>query len=539
MLSDLVLAYNFLLLVANAYTTFPLFWSAYTPKKPEPEPKLTRYPKISLLLPAYQEGENLRRCIKGIEDMDYPADKIELIIITEINDFSTTRLAKNIAQEPHIGLSVKHVIVKETGEPRGKPRALNQALEHATGEIVGVLDAEDIADPKLFAKVAYQITEKGFDAVQGILDMANDYDGWMNLHFRAEYGHWYNEHLPSLYNTHYPLPFGGTTNFFKKQSLERLGAWDSYNLTEDFELGLRFYAADLKVGIVKSVTREESPLQFNAWLRQRTRWQRGKLQTLRKIIQGRPRGPSKSIHILLTCIVPHVPLLNLMGIAVSVYSLFTNIALPLGYWAMIFPNFFMVLGQCLLHANGYLVATKEEDIPRKGFKVFICAATLPAYWICFWTAELRALKQEIIDKKIFWEKTEHQFRHAGAFSIYRRSGLISLLKKGGYSLREKCKVTGASGMKHEMDIYGKRGDISLMVRSVESKEEVSYEEVLKLSEVAWDIKANQVILTAIPKLSKKAKQHAEYLGINVIESENMSYNINIAMPTLNDLQARK
>jgi cellulose synthase/poly-beta-1,6-N-acetylglucosamine synthase-like glycosyltransferase len=413
--------------IINTYNYYPLIRCKIQNREKEKDKvELSSQPKISVLIPAYKEREVLEECVKKLYEADYPREKLDIILLTEKDDLETNEIAEKLKEK----YQLKHIIVEQTEEPRGKPRALNQGLKYAEGDIVGVIDAEDIISPDLFKKVAYKIKEENFDAIQGILDMANDYDGWKNLQFRAEYGYWFRNYLPSLAKVKFPVPLGGTTNFIKREVLEELGGWDAYNVTEDFDLGLRLYNEEkivgttypvtkrkgifkdkYKVGIFNSVTKEESPITWGSWIRQRTRWQRGKIQTLKKYIKNPPKGIKKKFHTFMACFSPHLGPMNLSGIALSMYALINNVPLPTPIKELTYINLAAIGGYMYMQAKGYLDATKNENVKHRKIKALICAVTLPAYWFMQWIADLRAIKQEYIEKKIFWEKTKHEGRH--------------------------------------------------------------------------------------------------------------------------------
>jgi cellulose synthase/poly-beta-1,6-N-acetylglucosamine synthase-like glycosyltransferase len=185
----ILLAYTLGWAAVNIYNLYPLL-NYYTRRK-ETEAgddyRLpAKLPKISILLPAYHEELVLMHSIENIFKSDYPPERLDVIILTEEDDSETIRIAKDLAKK----YGARHVQVEATDEPKGKPRALNFGLKHITGDIVGVIDAEDIIDPKLFKKVT-ALLNSGYDAVQGVLDMVNDRDGFTNMHLRAEYRYWY------------------------------------------------------------------------------------------------------------------------------------------------------------------------------------------------------------------------------------------------------------------------------------------------------------------------------------------------------------
>jgi len=426
MLDALVAMYNALWSATNAYNFYPIArYEARNLKRRierntdatvTADPSnildiLTERPKISVLLPAYKEERTLGRVVRHTLDCSYPRDRLELILLTEKDDVRTTEIAKELEKELVPQYNVKQITVEETHEPRGKPRALNQGLKHATGDVIGVLDAEDLPDYFLFDEVAKKLNEKDVDVVQARLDMANDYDGLLSTYFRGEYGFWYRIHLPSLAECRFPVPLSGSSNFFRRELLEKkLDGWDSFNRTEDFDAGLKIYNEGLNpVRLIDSVTTEESP-NLKGWIKQRTRWQRGKTQTIAKILRDPPKSFEKKFHSIMTGIVAHGGPINMVGVATSAVAYMTHTQLDPVTTALTYLNLGAIAVNSALQSYGYLLATKGKEVSHRKLKALVNLSA-PVYWVLQWIAEGRAIKQSLFDGHIFWEKTEHKGLH--------------------------------------------------------------------------------------------------------------------------------
>lgn len=402
-------------------------------------------PTIDVLLPAYKEGNVIQQSIRSIREANYPQNRININVLIEPDD-NDTRGALDELQENYnfreitIPPEYEEIVVpsKYPGYPN-KPRALNYGFELTEGDLVGIVDAEDIVDPDLFVHVYSGLVEEKLDYVQGILDMTNEGDGWMNTVFRSEYAWWFRWLLPAFYYANYPAPLGGTTNFFNRAVLEEISElrheqygtpwddeqlewfeqnpldgkipWDPRNVTEDFELGLFLWKEGYELGLINSVTREESPLTLNQWIRQRTRWQKGKIYSFIQYSYHRPESLGAKFHLLLQSFLPHLAPINIAGIVILAMVANTlGLGMPIGVAIVLVLGLVFLIEMNTLHAFSYWRVTDRPLLVRTA-KSLIILLTLQLYWICLWGAELRAIKQ-IYGKDLNWEKTNHHGRNA-------------------------------------------------------------------------------------------------------------------------------
>lgn len=404
------------------------------------------YPTIDVLLPAYKESNVLRYSIRSVREANYPQEKISVIVLTEPDDETTRETLDELRDDLAFdeiefsgGYFTELVVPEEYPGEGNKPRALNFGFQESYGDIVGVIDAEDVIDPDLFLNVVGAIDREGYDYAQGILDMQNEDDGWLNTLFRGEYGWWYQVLLPGMYNAGYPVPLGGTTNFYDREVLEEISGireerfgtrwepeedlwlshvpdtgpipWDPVNVTEDFELGLLLWLEGYRLALIHSITREESPLKLKAWLQQRTRWQKGKIQTFLQYVRHPPEDGTDRTHIWLQSVVPHLGPINLSGILII--FVISNLVYEISYTPIIVGVLLMglafILEHMVLQGIGYLKAS-DAPLPLRWLRAIVNSTTLLAYWMLVWVADNRALHQ-IYRRDEGWEKTEHHGRH--------------------------------------------------------------------------------------------------------------------------------
>ena len=237
---------------------------------------LARLPTVSILVALYKESDIAARLVQRLGRLDYPQALLDVVLVVEEED-SLTRDALARAGLP----GWMRVVVTPKGKVKTKPRALNHALTQCYGTIVGVYDAEDAPAPDQIRKVVDHFAQRGpkVACLQGALDFYNPTKTWLARCFTLEYGSWFRVVLPGLQRLGLPLPLGGTTLFFRREVLEKLGGWDAYNVTEDADLGIRLARSGYRTEILASTTMEEATCHALPWVKQRSRWIKGYMMT--------------------------------------------------------------------------------------------------------------------------------------------------------------------------------------------------------------------------------------------------------------------
>ncbi len=233
-------------------------------------------PVYSVLVPLYREAPVVAQLIAALDAIDYPRDRLDIVLIVEHDDAGTRDAIRRAAPPSHM-----RVVVVPAGHPRTKPRALNYALSFARGEFVVVFDAEDQPEPDQLRKAlsVFRSSAANLGCLQARLNVYNPAASWLTRQFTIEYTALFDGILPALERYRLPVMLGGTSNHFPRAVLESVHGWDPYNVTEDADLGLRLARGGYHVGVLASTTWEEAPVAYGVWLGQRTRWLKGWMQT--------------------------------------------------------------------------------------------------------------------------------------------------------------------------------------------------------------------------------------------------------------------
>ena len=362
-------------------------------------------PLYTILCPVYREARALPGLIAALDRLDYPRERLDVIVLTEPGDTQT----RSAAEDPARTRAWVRIIEAPSSGPKTKPKALNAGLVAARGDFLTVYDAEDRPDPKQLraAAAAFAKDDGRLACVQAPLAAYNGAERWIAGQFALEYKLQFGYMLPLLARLGWPILLGGTSNHFRTSILRRHFGWDSYNVTEDADLGLRLARAGLRTGIIAPPTHEEAPLHLRAWRRQRTRWIKGHLVTwlvhmrrpsdlLRELGMWRFIGMQLTLGGGLLSSFVHGPLLMLavLGLSSGKDWAAALAALAIGYgaaWA------------CALRAA-------HDD---KDWRILTRALTAPFYWPIQSWAALCALS-ELPRAPHIWAKTEHGLTSAAA-----------------------------------------------------------------------------------------------------------------------------
>jgi cellulose synthase/poly-beta-1,6-N-acetylglucosamine synthase-like glycosyltransferase len=238
-------------------------------------------PPYTILVPLYREDRMLPALVARLSRIDYPKDRLQILLLVEMDDDETQRAVDVHPLPPHI-----RPMTMPPGQPRTKPRALNIGLREATGEYLVIYDAEDEPEPDQLRKAvaAFDHLPQDVVSVQARLKFYNPRDSVLTRLFAVDYALWYEELLPGLARAGTRrsgafVPLGGTSNHFRVGTLRRLGGWDPFNVTEDCDLGVRLGRAGWRVAMIDSVTWEEAVRDVRPWVAQRSRWVKGYIQT--------------------------------------------------------------------------------------------------------------------------------------------------------------------------------------------------------------------------------------------------------------------
>jgi cellulose synthase/poly-beta-1,6-N-acetylglucosamine synthase-like glycosyltransferase len=394
---------------------FSLYLMIYTWEFPErlyasaaPSSYLAPHISFTVLLPARHEEAVIYETVKRVWAAYYPAHLMEIVVICHADDHGTIAEALRAVQE----IGSRQIRVETfTDPPINKPHGLNVGLRGTSNQVVTIFDAEDDIDPNIFNMINTIMLKEGVGIVQGGVQLMNFGDRWFSIHNCLEYFFWFKSRLH--FHAHVGMiPLGGNTIFIRRDLLEHIGGWDEQCLTEDAEIGLRLSVLGERIRVVydaQHVTREETPDSLESFIKQRTRWQQGFIQVLRR---GTWLALPEMRQRLLACYTLAFPYLQAALVVGTPFTLletfFLKLPVPitlLGY----FPSAVLCL-QCVIYAIGAYAFAKEYKFHLSFFQLAQLLLTIIPFQFIIGISSLRGVYRELT-KKTNWEKTRHVGAH--------------------------------------------------------------------------------------------------------------------------------
>ena len=246
-------------------------------------------PVYTILVPLYHETQVASKVIRYISRFDYPQEKLDVKLLLEEDDQGTIDVCKRARLPENY-----EIVIAPDAVPKTKPKACNHGLERAKGKYLVIYDGEDRPEHDQLKK-AFVAFHKANEPRRGLarllrrrtetvclqakLNYFNPTQNLLTRWFTIEYSTWFDLFLPGLHRLGSPIPLGGTSNHFKTSVLQFIGGWDPFNVTEDCDLGIRLHKMGFNTRILDSTTWEEANSQTWNWVRQRSRWVKGYIQT--------------------------------------------------------------------------------------------------------------------------------------------------------------------------------------------------------------------------------------------------------------------
>lgn len=356
-------------------------------------------PPVTIIVPAHNEEKVIEKTVHALLAVDYPADRLELLVINDASTDATGAILDRLAAAD-TRVRVLHRIPPEGG--RGKAAALNAALTMVSNEFIAIYDADNRPElDALHQLVAQFIRHPELSAAVGKFRTGNRRRNLLTRFINIEglgfqgimqAGRWQLLGVSALSGTNYVI---------RRSVLEQVGGWDVEALAEDAELSVRMYQAGYKIKFVPySVSWEQEPETIKVWLKQRTRWARGNHYVIGKLLRTFPQSHSKlvALEILYTLFIPYSLLFAIL--ASQLIFILGSFRVPVSD----IPPYWWFMAVAIYYLEVLLVLSYDHEVTPSNAALAI--AMYFTYCQAWPVAVIRAFYADYIRReKRTWDKT--------------------------------------------------------------------------------------------------------------------------------------
>ena len=353
-------------------------------------------PFVSVIVPVKDEARVVGRLLTALEDLDYPKDRREFIVVEDGSSDGSAEICRSF--------SSKHSDVKLVcgGAGKGKPHALMEAYRHVRGELVGVFDADSVPERDVLLRVAEHFRDQKIDALQGRVCAINSGENMLTRFVAQEEAVRYDGLMRGKEELGLFVPLNGSCYFVRKAVLDSVGGWDVSALSEDMELAARLVDNGHKIRYAYDVKSwQEYPSSVGEFFRQRVRWFRGTMEAGLKYGKLLRHPNVMSFDAEVTMAGPFVFLSFVMGYLIPVLALVLPVSVD--FSSLLFANLTSVLTVVLLALVGAVMIFSSK--PRR-LRSVLWVPFVYTYWFVQNFIAAYALLQIVFRRPRNWCKTK-------------------------------------------------------------------------------------------------------------------------------------
>jgi len=355
-----------------------------------------KLPTFSIIVPAKDEEKVVSRLLKSFLKLDYPLEKREIVVIEDGSIDKTAKICTEYAAQYPDQIRLIH-----QSSSNGKPSALNCALKHVKGEIVGVFDADNVPESDLLLKTARYFEDLSITAMQGRACSINAHENMLAKFISYEEAVRYETYIRGKDALNLFVPLTGSCYFIRRNVLEEVGGWDDQCLSEDMEIAAKLTERNHNIKYAPDVRSwQENPTNLTQLFRQRTRWFRGSMEVSLKYGRLLQSPNRKSIDAEMTLTGPYMFLPCVLGYFLGFFSLVYPVS-PDPVLTFMSQGLAFVNTITLLLIGATLVYLTK---PRKMRNLFWLPFVY-AYWMVQNLVALYAFFQILLRRPPKWKKT--------------------------------------------------------------------------------------------------------------------------------------
>ncbi len=227
---------------------------------------------VSIIIPAWNEEKDIEKTIKSALAIDYPKNKLEIIVVDDGSQDKTYELAKKF--ESSKKFKVRVFAKKENG---GKGSALNFGIGKSKSDIIISMDADTFIEPNVVKLMISRFYSDEVMSVTPAMGIFNPKSIFQRIQQIEYYLGVFLRKVFSTVNAIHVTP--GAFSAYRKKFFLKHGGYDEEDITEDLEVALRIQSKGYIIeNVPEAVVHTLGPRTFRELLVQRRRWYAGQIK---------------------------------------------------------------------------------------------------------------------------------------------------------------------------------------------------------------------------------------------------------------------
>jgi len=327
-------------------------------------------PSFSIIVPVKNEGKLVGRLFEAIQKINYPKEKIEIVIVEDGSSDDTFTTCRLFAD--------KHDNVNVLQRPfsDGKPSALNFALKFVKNDIVAVFDADNVPAVDSFLNAAKYFNDQSVAALQGKIMCINSKENMLTQFISYEEAIWCEAYLRGKDTLGLFVHLKGSCQFIRRITLEKLSGFDENTLSEDMEISARITENGYGIRYGGDVCSwQESPSTLKSLFKQRTRWYRGTMEVAFKYGRLLAKPSIKNLDAEVTLYAPFIIIASLLSYLMGSGVFFVEAPFNIIWTGFMYFSLLSTTAMALLAGAALIFVSKPKRISNVLWLPFVFA-----YW---------------------------------------------------------------------------------------------------------------------------------------------------------------
>ena len=249
---------------------FSLYWLVVLIFRPHPFPKkkIKEWPGVSIIMPMWNEQDNIGPTLESLNKLDYPKDKLNLIVVDDGSTDNSYEVAKSYQK------TIDFKLIKQKNG--GKYTALNNGLKNVKTPFFACLDVDGFVDKKAMKHIMQEFSEERVAAVMPVMKVAETNTLLQKVQWLEYVMNIFLKYIMGKLDCIHVTP--GPLSTYRTQVVKDLGGFSEAHKTEDLEIALRLQNNHYKIRqSINSVIYTKCPSTVKGFVGQRTRWYQGTL----------------------------------------------------------------------------------------------------------------------------------------------------------------------------------------------------------------------------------------------------------------------